>query len=736
MTHAAGFPGFRPARDALATATLSRRALLRVSAAAGGGLLLGIGLPAPGRAAPADTPAGEFAPDAYIRLDTAGNLTLIMPQVEMGQGIYTALAALIAEEMDADFSRIAIEAAPPDEKLYANPLFHMQVTGGSTSVRAFWLPMRQAGAAARAMLVAAAAAQWGVPPESLSVANSVVSHPPSHRGIGFGALATAASALAPPAHPTLKTPAEFTLIGKPLKRLDTPPKVTGAARFGIDAMPSEVAFATLASCPVFGGKVASVGRQDVASAIDGVTQIVVLDDLVAVIGKHGWAAIQGLRALDIVWDEGDNADVTTQSVLDGLIAAAAKPGVVARNDGDADKILAQDGAIDVEYQVPFLAHATMEPMNCTVQVSADACEVWVGNQVLARAQQAAAAVTGLPLEKVTVHNHLLGGGFGRRLEIDMIVKAVRIAQKVPGPVKIVWTREEDIQNSLYRPFYFDRLSASLKNGAISAWRHRITGSSVIARWAPGAMVNGLDPDAVDGAVDFPYAAPNVRVEFVRHEPKGVPTCFWRSVGPGHNIFVVESFVDELAHKAGQDPVRFRRAQLGHAPRLAACLDRVAQEFGWGATLPPRTGHGVALEPAFGSFLAAMAEVAVDDQGIITLKRIVCAVDCGMVVNPDTVAAQIQGGLIFGLTAALWGQITLQDGRVQQSNFNNYRMLRINEAPDIKVIVMPSAEPPGGIGEPGTAIAAPVLANAIFAATGVRLRALPIDQTSLAKGTPA
>ncbi len=752
MTDTPEFPGFRGAGRAASGQGLSRRALLRAFAAAGGGLLLAVALPHGPGAALADSPSDGFAPDAFIRLDTAGNITLIMPQVEMGQGIYTALAMLIADEMDADFSRIAVEAAPPNETLYANPAFHMQVTGGSTSVRAFWMPLREAGAAARGMLVAAAATGWGVTPDTCRAANGVVYHDGSGRSQTYGALAAAAAQQTPPAHPTLKTPAQFTLIGKAVKRLDTPAKVDGSAKFGIDAMPPGVLVATLATCPVFGGTVGAVGNQAAALAVPGVTQVVVLDDLVAVVGAHMWAAKQGLAALTISWTEGSNAEVDTADILSALIDASKNPGVVARNDGNADKALAAPDVIEAEYHVPFLAHATMEPMNCTLHVQPDACEVWVGSQVLARAQAAVAKVTGLPAEKVIVHNHVLGGGFGRRLEVDMIIQAARIAQKVTGPVKVVWTREEDIQKSLYRPFYYDRVAAMLKDGKIAAWRHRIAGSSVIARWAPPGFVNGLDPDAVDGAVDFPYAAPDVRVEYVRHEPRAVPTCFWRSVGPGHNIFVVESFVDELAHKAGQDPVRFRRAQLDHAPRLAACLDKVAETFGWGQAVPagsgartgpltgPRTGlrigQGVALEPAFGSYLAAMAEVAVDDDGNITLRRVVCAVDCGMVVNPDTVAAQIQGGLIFGLTAALYGEITLRKGRVQQSNFNNYRMMRINEAPDIRIVIMPSAEAPGGIGEPGTAIAAPVLANAIFAATGVRLRTLPIDRTRLVRGEPA
>jgi isoquinoline 1-oxidoreductase beta subunit len=530
--------------------------------------------------------------------------------------------------------------------------------------------------------------------------------------------------------PPLKPATDFKLIGKSLKRLDTPDKVNGKAVYGIDALPPGVKIATLASCPVFGGKVAHVNDER-AKTVPGVRQVIVLDDLVAVVGDHMWAAKQGLDALDITWDEGPNADVSTAEVLNGLVAASERAGAIAKSTGDAARALAEGIRLDATYHVPFLAHAPMEPMNCTVHVRPDACEIWVGNQVITRAQGIAAKVTGLPLEKVIVHNHLIGGGFGRRLEVDYIGKAVRIAQKVDGPVKVIWTREEDIQQALYRPFYFDRFAASLSNGRITAWSHKIAGSSILARWAPPAFKDGIDGDAVDGAIDFPYETPNLHVEYIQAEPPGVPTCFWRSVGPGHNIFVVESFVDELAHAAGQDPVAFRRAHLEKEPRLLACLNLAAEKAGWGSALPARVGRGVACQSVFGSYVAAILEAEVDNDGEIAIRRVMAAVDCGTVVNPDSVEAQIQGGLIFGLTAALYNEITIAKGRVQQSNFNNYRMMRINEAPAIEVHLVRNGEAPGGIGEPGTSIAGPALANALFAATGVRLRSLPVDRKQLA-----
>ena len=713
------------------TRTFTRRAMVKATVVASGGFVLGVSMPRLAPAFAAETNA-DFAPNAFIRIGQDGKVTFTIPQVEMGQGIYTALSMVLAEELDAPFEQVSAVAAPPNDKLYANPLLGFQVTGGSTSVRAFWDPMRIAGAAARAMLVKAAAAKWSVDPASCRTENGAVFHDASAQNATYGELARAAAGLTPPQNPPLKSPANFKLIGKPLKRLDTPDKVNGKAVYGIDARPPGVKIATLASCPVFGGKVAHV-NDGAAQSVPGVRQIVVLDDLVAVVGDHMWAAKQGLAALEVTWDEGPNANVTT---ADGLVAASEKQGAVAKSTGDIAAGLAEGTKLEAAYHVPFLAHAPMEPMNCTVHVQADGCEIWVGNQVLSRTQAIAGEVTGLPIEKVIVHNHLIGGGFGRRLEVDYIAKSVRIAQKVDGPVKVIWTREEDIQQALYRPFYFDRFAASLSNGKITAWSHKIAGSSVLARWAPSTFEDGLDADAVDGAIDFPYDTPNLHVQYVHAEPPGVQTCFWRSVGPGHNIFVIESFVDELAHAAKQDAVVFRRAHLAKEPRLLACLDLAAEKAGWGSALPARVGRGVACQSVFGSYVAAIIEAEVDANGEIAIRRVTAAVDCGTIVNPDSVEAQIQGGLIFGLTAALYNEITIAKGRVQQSNFNNYRMMRINEAPAIDVHLIRNGEAPGGIGEPGTSIASPALANALFAATGVRFRSLPIDRKQLARGKAA
>ena len=710
----------------------SRRNVLKGGLA--GGLVLAFHLPLRAMdepAPPAGSAGGEFAPNAFIRINSEGNTTLVMPQVEMGQGIYTAVAMILAEELDADYARVTLEHAPPNDKLYGNPLFGIQVTGNSNSVRAFWKPLRNAGAAARAMLVQAAAQQWQVESASCTASGGEVLHAASGRKLAYGALALAAGALPAPQNPPLKDPKDFVLIGKPLKRLDTPDKVNGKAVYGIDVMLPGLKFATIAASPVFGGKVAKVDDSK-AKKIPGVQKIVVLDDLVAVVGDHMWAAKKGLDALIIGWNEGANARISSKDIWEDLRAASKKDGVVAKSTGDIKKGLAEGERMEAEYELPFLAHAPMEPPNCTVRLTPDACEIWTGTQVMTRAQAVAAQVTGLPLERVTVHNHLLGGGFGRKLEADMVTSAVRVATQVDGPVKVIWTREEDIQHDVYRPVYRDTISASLSNGKIAAWKYRVTGASILARWLPPAFQNGIDIDAIDSATDMPYDIPNLHVEYVRAEPPAIPTGFWRGVGPNNNVFATECFMDELAKKAGKDPIAFRRDMLEKTPRLKAALDLVAEKSGWGQPLPARAGRGVSVQPSFGSFIATVVEAEVDDNGEVRLRRVTSAVDTGIAVNPDTVVAQLQGGLIFGLTAALYGEITIDRGRVQQSNFNDYRMLRIDQVPNIEIHVIKSGEDPGGIGETGVTAGPPALRNAIYAATGIALRRLPIDRDALAR----
>ena len=686
---------------------LSRRTILKIGAASGG-LMLGFRL-RPMIAAAAEGSVGDevFAPNAFVRIGRDGKVTMIMPQAEMGQGTYTSMPMLIAEELEVDLAQVGLEPAPPDERLYTNPLLGLQATGGSTSVRAMWVPLRRAGAAARIMLIAAAAQQWRVDPASCRAQNGAVIHLPTDRRTPYGALVDIAARLPVPTDVPLKSPNEFELIGKPIKRLDSPIKVWGEARFGIDATLPSMLIATVTACPVPGGKLKDVD-DSAAKKIAGIRQIVRLDDAVAVVADHMWAATQGLAALDIDWDEGANATLSSAEIVRQMDAASQKPGVVARKEGDVAHAMSRAATrIEAVYQIPYLAHATMEPMNCTVHVRPDSCDVWVCSQVVSRAQAAASQATGLPRDQVKVRNYLLGGGFGRRLEVDYVTQAASIAKQVAAPVKVVWTREEDIRHDIVRPYYYDRLSAGLdEKGRPVAWHHRVTGSSVMARWYPPGFKDGLDPDAVDSAAtDFPYGISNILVDYVRHEIPGIATGWWRGVGATHNVFMVESFIDELAAAAKGDPIEYRRALLGklpnsaagiaaaaevpwggptpHPARLARVLEMAAQKSGWGGKLPPGSGRGVSLQYAFGSYMSQVAQVNVSRDGEVQVERVVCAVDCGIAVNPDTINAQIAGGIIFGLSAALFNEITFENGRVQQNNFNDYRVLRIDEAPVVE-----------------------------------------------------
>jgi isoquinoline 1-oxidoreductase subunit beta len=727
-------------KRSLAGDHVSRRDFVVVMSAAGGGLLLGCRVDERRRAAfgattsaPAASPPA-FAPNAFVRIGTDDVVTVMLPQAEMGQGVFTALPMMVAEELEVGLDQVRVEHAPGDDRVYANPHLGFQVTGGSTSTRAFYEPMRQAGAAARSMLVAAAAGSWGVDPTSCRAEKGAVIHSGTGRRVTYGEVAARAAKLPVPDKVALKNPKDFTLIGTPAKRLDTPSKVNGTALYGIDVRLPGMKIATVAASPVLGGKVAGL-EENKALAIKGVHQVVKLDEVVAVVADHMWAAKQGLAALAIRWDDGPNAKISTADVVKELEQASRKQAVVARNEGHALSGMSKPTrTFEAVYQAPFLAHAAMEPLSCTVHVRKDSCEVWAGSQVQGRARATAAEVTGLPLEKVVFHNYLLGGGFGRRLEHDYVTQAVRIARQVEGPVKIVWTREEDVQHDVYRPYYFDRIAAGLDaRGKLVTWSHRIVGISILARWAPPAFKNGLDGDAVDGSVQLLYDIPSIRVEYVRHEEPVVRTGWWRGVGVTHNNYVVESFIDEIAAASRQDPVAFRRGMLGKSPRARAVLDLAAEKAGWGKPLPPGHGRGVALMySGWDTYVAQVAEVEVSGSGEIWVHRVVCAVDCGTIINPDTVKAQIESGVVFGIGGALWGEITLKNGRVEQSNFHDYRVLRMNETPPIEVHLVRNLEAPGGMGEPGTAATAPALANAVFAATGKRIRQLPL-QKALAQG---
>jgi isoquinoline 1-oxidoreductase beta subunit len=704
---------------------LSRRAILKTGLL-GGGLMLGLRLP--GLALGADGP--DFMPNAFIKIDPAGAITLIMPNAEVGQGIHTAAAMLIAEELEVGLDQVKLEAAPPDEAKYSDPLLGEQATGGSSSIRGDWVRLREAGAVARTMLIAAAARQWKTDPATCQAQHGAVLHKPTGRSLPYGALVAVAATLPVPEMAKTKQPSEFNLIGTPAKRLDTPLKVNGTAIYGIDAKAPGMKIGTLAICPVKGGRIMSMNETS-ARSIPGVQAVLKLEDgsAVAVVGDHMWAAKQGLDQLAVRWNSGANGGVTSKAIVDAL-GTASRDGkaIEGRKKGDAQAAISGAATkLSAIYELPFLSHAPMEPVNCLIHVRPDGADVWTGTQVPVRARNAVAKATGLKPESITINNHSCGSAFGRRLDIDMVEITAGFAKQVPYPLKMIWTREEDTQHDYYRPYYYDRVEAGLDaGGKLVGWTQRTAASSVMARWAPaGLEKNGLDPDTVEAAVgETPYDVPAEHSEFVRCEAEGISTGWWRGVGPTHNVFVVESFVDELATAAKQDPVTFRRALLQSNPRALAVLNLAAEKGNWGAPLPAGHGRGVQVQYAFETYLATVLEVEITPQGEILPRRVVVAVDCGSVVNPNTVEAQIQGGMILGLGTALYNEITLANGRVEQSNFHDYRTLRMNEAPRIEVFQIRNNEKPGGIGETGTAAAASALGNAIFAATGRRLRRLP------------
>jgi isoquinoline 1-oxidoreductase beta subunit len=672
-----------------------------------------------------------FVPDGFIRVGVDGRIVLVVPSVEMGQGIATGEAMMIAEELEVGLDQVEVALAPADLHAYTQSFLKAQATGGSTSVRAFFIPLRQAGAAARTMLIGAAAERWGVPQAECVVARSVITHQRTGRTLTYGAVASAARRQPMPGEVSLKPVSQFKLIGKPAKRVDTAAKVNGTARFGIDAIVKGMRVAAIAMCPTIGGRLRSLDER-ATRALPGVVDILRIDDAVAVVGESYWTAKRGLDLLKIEWDEGPHVTLTSATLAESLRSAQGTP-INGSLTGDPDRVIQEAGKkrIEATYDLPYLAHAALEPINTTIHVRADGCDIWVGTQVPEIARIVAAEIIGLPPDTVIVRNHLIGGGFGRRLAVDTIQQAARFGMQVSYPLKIIWTREQDIQHDRFRPAYHDTIAAALgKDGLPMAMTHRTRCSTVRSYYDRKPWPQGqLDADAVAGAADLPYAIPALRSEWVRQDGP-VALNWWRGVGETHNVFVVESFLDELAHAAGQDPLAYRRALLGKNPRSLAVLNKAAQLSGWGTPLPPRCARGMSLHDSFGTRAALVLEVEVDTQGEILLRRATAAVDCGIAVNPDSVIAQIEGGVLFGLSAALYNGITFKNGRVQQSNFHDYRQIRMNEVPPFEVFVMPSKENPGGLGEVGTVSAAPALANAIFAATRVRLRALPIDRRAL------
>ena len=700
---------------------MERRDFLQVAGTVGAGLVIGFKIPTRRGVAP-------FAPNAWLRIGADDSVLVIVDRSEMGQGVTTSLPMLLAEELEADWTKVRFEFAPAD-KAYINQLFGIQGTGGSSSVRAAWKPLRVAGAQARTMLIAAAAQQWSVEPASCHAEAGAVIHTATNRRLSYGALAQQAAALPVPADVPLKDPKDWRLAGKPTKRLDTRFKVNGTAQFGIDVRVPGMLTAVVARSPVFGGKVRSFDAT-AAKAIPGVRHVVQISSGVAVVGTGYWPAKQGRDALKVVWDEGPVAQVSSASISSLFAQRAAQDGAVARHDGDAVAALAGAAQrVEAVYEMPFLAHATMEPMNCTAHVRADGVDIWAPTQNQTGVQMIGGQIGGVAPENVAVHTTYLGGGFGRRFELDFIIEALETSKAAGAPVKVIWSREDDIQHAQYRPANYHQLRAGLDaSGRPVAWTHRIVAPSIMARMFPQTVKNGLDGEAVEGGVGLPYAIPNVHVDYQLTDT-GIPVGFWRSVNNSFNGFAVEGFIDELAAAAKQDPYEYRRALLANAPRDLGVLELAASKAGWGTPLPAGRARGIAVYKSFESFAAEVAEVSVSPEGDVRVHRVVCAIDCGMHVNPSTIEAQMQSGIVYGLTAALKGAIDIEGGRVVQSNFHDYQMLRLAEMPVVEVYIVPSNNEPGGVGEPGTPPIAPAVCNAIFAATGKRIRRLPIGKVT-------
>ncbi|MFO0838103.1 MAG: xanthine dehydrogenase family protein molybdopterin-binding subunit [Phycisphaerae bacterium] len=714
-------------------AELSRREVLKSAALAGGGLVLGFHLGPATRAVAAQPDAAPFEPNAFIRIGLDDTITVLANHSEMGQGTYTSLPMLVAEELDADWTKVRVEAAPV-ANAYRHTAFGMQMVGGSSSTWSEWQRLRSAGATARAMLVQAAAEEWKVDPAACKTENGHVIHAETSRRMPYGRLAAAAAKLTPPKDVALKDPKDFKIIGKPIKRLDTPEKINGAGIFGIDVNLPGMLVAVVARAPVFGGKLKRFDAGK-AQAISGVRHVVEIERGVAVVADGYWQAQKGRAALDVEWDDGAMAGYNTPAQRAEYAALAAKPGAVARNDGDVEAAIEKAARkLEAIYELPFLAHATMEPMNCVADVRPDGCEVWVGSQLQTVDHAAAAEIAELPLDKVKLHTTLLGGGFGRRAVADshFVREAVQISKAIKKPVKVIWSREDDTQGGYYRPAALHSLRGALDDaGNPVAWSQHIVCQSFIVGSPFEAMMvrNGVDQVAVEGALELVYDIPNIRVAWSRAASE-IPTLWWRSVGHSHTAFAIESFIDEMARAAGKDPLAYRCERMGKTPRLLRVLELAAEKAGWGGSLPAGRGRGIAAHESFGSFVSHVAEVSVAPNGSLKVDRVVCAIDCGPVVNPDTVRAQMESCVAFALSAALHGELTFDKGRVQQRNFHDYPILRMNEMPLVEVHIVPSTEKMGGVGEPGVPPLAPAVANAIHAATGKRVRRLPIRAEDL------
>lgn len=721
----------------------SRRRFLTASASAGGGLLLGISLTgcdqsASGKALirkiatenenqPSSGP--DFLPNVFLRITADDIVTIQLPSSEMGQGISTALPMLIAEELEVQWSNIRIQFAPA-HPAFANPNNRGQVTGGSQSIRGFWQPLREAGAAARQMLIQAAALTWQAKPQECAASDGAVRHNTTQRSLRYGELVDKAAALEVPDDVVLKSAAQFTLIGKPQPRLDIPLKVNGEAVFGIDVKLDNLLTACVAKSPIMGAKVKSFNAGP-TKRIAGVREVIAIDSGVAVVAEHFWAAKKGADALQIQWRPSTDAALDSASIKNAYIAELENAKTIRTIGNSSKAISSAHKSVQADYETPFLAHACMEPMNCTAYVQDHRCDVWVPTQAQGSTQKVAAKLTGLAKEQVFVHTTYLGGGFGRRAETDFVSDAVQIAKVVKQAVKVVWTREQDIQHDFYRPASYNQLQAAVdENGWPVAWRHVMVSQSILSRILPlpGILLRGVDPTAIEGAAHPPYAFPNIETRYAMARSP-VPVGFWRSVANSQNGFIVECFLDEVAALGGKDPLELRRFLLKDQPRYLQVLQLATDHARWHEPAPPGRFRGIALVHSFGSYVAQVAEISIQgesDAQSVRVHKVVCAADCGVVVNPDTVTAQLESAIVFGLTAALYGDISIENGGVQQSNFHDYPLLRHQNSPIIEVHLVNSTQPPGGVGEIGVPPTAPAVANAVFAATGKPVRRLPIQ----------
>lgn len=709
------------------TTAIDRRNFLKTSLAGATGLIVGFYLP--GRR---EVLAAETAPaalNAFVHVSPENVVTILIGKSEMGQGVVTSLSMLAAEELECDWKKIQFEFAPA-ATVYFDPAFHMQGTGGSQTVHSGWVPMRQAGATAREMLIAAAAQKWGVDASECHAENGDVVHTSSKRRLSYGSVAEAAAKIQPPTDVKLKDPSQFKVIGKPIKRLDTADKVNGKAGFGIDARRPGMLHAAVLRCPVFGGKVASFDATK-AKTMPGVKDVIQISTGIAVVADNTWNALQARNAVEVKWDEGPTAAMSSDSIWKMYAAAAETPGVVAKKVGDADSGMSSAAQkVEAVYQAPFAAHCTMEPMNCTADVREDRVDIWAPTQFQTPAQGIAAHIAGVKPEQSFVHTTYLGGGFGRRGWSDFVTDACETSKAMKAPVQVTWSREDDMQHDYYRPASYVKLAAGLNaDGNPVAYTARVACDSINNWFFPGSVKNGMDQSSVEGLDDMPYDVPNILVDYKMCTP-GIPTGFWRSVGASQNGFFEESFADELAAAAKKDPYEYRKALLSKQPRHLGVLNLAAEKAGWGKPLPKGIFRGIAVVEAFDTYVAEVAEVSVGKDGTVKVHRVVCALDCGQVVNPHIVEQQAMGGIVYGLTQTLKDEITIDKGRVVQANFDSYDMLRMNEMPKIEVYIVPSTEVPRGMGEPAVPPVAPAVCNAIFAATGKRIRKIPVRPEDL------